>query len=252
MESGVDGLTEDFVLPVESASISTGSQPVYVSFTRVNPDEYPSGSFSGILKFISKEVDPSSGMPEETGYPDEYPLDEVELSAGGDYIVPSYTSFDSEWEKLAGDHSASAEEEFALSSMASIKGMTRSTITLLLYLHNLTDSTFTNSCVRIPCGSFEYGGAGRVRSSDIYCCAHSSSLRLGWWWRWQSLGEMSDGVHRKFRCLITVECSGGKRGSGAASNCGHWLILLDLKYIFSTSIRVFFPGIMLQLCRTNL
>jgi coatomer protein complex subunit gamma len=110
-------------MPVESLDLATGSQPVYVSFSREDPAEYQLGSFSCLLKFVSKEVDPSSGMPEETGYDDEYQLEEVELGAGGDYIVPSYCSFESEWEKLG--EAASAEEEFSLSSMASIKGTSR-------------------------------------------------------------------------------------------------------------------------------
>ncbi|KIM27460.1 hypothetical protein M408DRAFT_71118 [Serendipita vermifera MAFF 305830] len=121
MQPAGEGLTEDFILRVDALDVSTGSQPVYVSFTRDDPAEYQLGSFACLLKFVSKEVDPSSGMPEENGYDDEYQLEEVELSAGGDYIVPSYCSFESEWEKLGED--ASAEEEFSLSSMASIKGM---------------------------------------------------------------------------------------------------------------------------------
>jgi coatomer subunit gamma len=121
MQPSGEGLTEDFIMPVDSLDLATGSRPVYVSFTRDDPAEYQLGSFSCLLKFVSKEVDPSSGMPEETGYDDEYQLEEVELGAGGDYIVPSYCSFESEWERLGED--SSAEEEFSLSSMASIKGM---------------------------------------------------------------------------------------------------------------------------------
>lgn len=144
MEPSVEGLTEEFSLPLNSVSVSTGSQPVYVSYARVNPDEYPIGAFPCVLKFISKEVDPSSGMPEETGYDDEYQLEEVELSAGGDYIVPSYCSFDSEWNKLAGDNGANAEEEFSLSSMASIKGKNHVTIFIRV---DFTNVNLYSSCV---------------------------------------------------------------------------------------------------------
>jgi coatomer protein complex subunit gamma len=59
-------------------------------------------------------------MPEETGYEDEYHLEEIEVSAGGDYILPSYCSFNAEWEGLG--EGAEMEEEFGLSGMASIKG----------------------------------------------------------------------------------------------------------------------------------
>ena len=77
-------------------------------------------SFQCNLKFVSKELDPSTGEPEEEGYEDEYQLEEVELSAGGDYIVPSYATFGSEWDRLRSGPSAT--ETFALSAMESIKG----------------------------------------------------------------------------------------------------------------------------------
>lgn len=121
MQPNDAGLTEDFILPVGSLSNSTSPQVVYVSFTRDSPDEYVLGSFACTLKFISKEVDPSSGEPEEEGYEDEYQLEEVELGAGSEYLIPSYANFTSEWEKLK-ESGTSLTETFALSSMGSIKG----------------------------------------------------------------------------------------------------------------------------------
>lgn len=72
---------------------------------------------------MSKEVDPSTGEPEDEGYEDEYPLEDVELSAGGDYIIPSYVTFGSEWDRMRAG--PSAVETFALSSMESLKCMLR-------------------------------------------------------------------------------------------------------------------------------
>lgn len=115
------GLTEDFIIPIPSLTQATSPGIVYVSFTRDSPEEYPVASFQCVLKFVSKEVDPASGEPEEEGYEDEYQLEEVELASGGDYIVPSYVSFSSEWDRLRGG--ATATETFALSAMESIKGM---------------------------------------------------------------------------------------------------------------------------------
>ena len=91
-----------------------------MSFTRDDPTQYALGSFQCTLKFVTKEVDPSSGEPEEEGYDDEYQLEEVELVAGGDYIIPSYASFEAESKRLKG--AANATETFALSAMESIKG----------------------------------------------------------------------------------------------------------------------------------
>lgn len=121
MQPNDTGLTEDFILPIASLSNSTSPQVVYVSFTRDSPEEYVLGSFACTLKFISKEVDPTSGEPEEEGYEDEYQLEEVELGAGSEYIIPNYANFSTEWDKLQED-GTSMTETFSLSSMGSIKG----------------------------------------------------------------------------------------------------------------------------------
>lgn len=117
-QSEDNGLIEDFIIPLPSLSNSPGI--VYVSFTRENPDVYTIASFQCSLKYVSKEVDPSTGVPEEEGYEDDYQIEEVELSAGGDYIVPSYASFGSEWDRL--QSAPSATETFSLSAMESLKG----------------------------------------------------------------------------------------------------------------------------------
>ncbi|KAH9997776.1 adaptin N terminal region-domain-containing protein [Russula compacta] len=123
------GLTEDFIIPVPTVSSATSPGVVYVSFTREAPDEYATASFSCVLKFISKEVDPETGEPEEEGYEDEYQLEEVELAAGGDYIIPSYSNFSSEWDRLR--TGVSITETFTLSSMESIKAACDSIIEIL-------------------------------------------------------------------------------------------------------------------------
>jgi coatomer protein complex subunit gamma len=117
--SAETSLTEDFIIPLQALSTATSPGIVYVSFTRDSPEEYASGSFQCVLKFVSKEVDPSTGEPEEDGYEDEYQLEEVELGAG-DYIIPTYVTFSSEWDRLRGG--ASATETFSLSAMESLKG----------------------------------------------------------------------------------------------------------------------------------
>jgi coatomer protein complex subunit gamma len=112
------GLTEDFIMPVPSITSATSPGIVYVSFTRDAPETFAMGSFQCTMKFVSKEVDPSTGDPEEEGFEDEYNLEELELAAA-DYIVPSYASFQAEWDKPTG---VSVTETFSLSAMESIKG----------------------------------------------------------------------------------------------------------------------------------
>lgn len=114
------GLVEEYITQLSSLTASTSPGIVYNSFKREDPDAYAIGSFGCTLKFVSKELDPSTGEPEEEGYEDEYSLEEVEVAAGGDYIIPSYASFGAEWDRLR--TGPSATETFALSSMESIKG----------------------------------------------------------------------------------------------------------------------------------
>jgi coatomer protein complex subunit gamma len=123
------GLVEDFIIPLPALTAANSPGIVYVSFTRESPELYAIASFQCTLKFTSKELDPSTGVPEEEGYEDEYQVEEVELSAGGDYIVPSYASFGSEWEKMK--LAPSATETFALSAMESLKAACESIIEVL-------------------------------------------------------------------------------------------------------------------------
>jgi coatomer protein complex subunit gamma len=76
------GLVEDFIIPTPSLNSTNGSGQVYVSFTREDPASYGAGTFACTLRFVSKEVDPSSGEPEEEGYQDEYQVEDCDLGAG--------------------------------------------------------------------------------------------------------------------------------------------------------------------------
>ncbi|KAG8809572.1 coatomer subunit gamma [Serendipita sp. 399] len=179
MQPNGEGLTEDFILPVEKLDLATGSQPIYVSFTRDNPEEYTLGGFACTLRFVSKEIDPSSGLPDDTGYDDEYQLEEIELSAGGDYIVPTYCSFESEWEKLG--EAASAEEEFSLSSMASIKAACESLMEVLnMEALAGTDNPSSTAVHTLLLSGLVAGGGGKVlaRCQMAFTASSGVSLRL--------------------------------------------------------------------------
>jgi coatomer subunit gamma len=110
-------VAEDFIIPIPKLA-SSEDGVVYVSFSLLTPGEYALTSFSNTLKFVSKEVDPLSGEPEDEGYEDEYQIEDVELGAA-DYILPTYVTFATEWDRLRSG--ASATETFALSAMDSIK-----------------------------------------------------------------------------------------------------------------------------------
>ncbi|KAI6031337.1 coatomer subunit gamma [Pisolithus microcarpus] len=162
------GLTEDFIIPF------------YVSFSRDNPEEYATGSFQSTLKFVSKELDPSTGEPEDEGYEDEYQLEDVELAVGGDYIIPSYASFSSEWDRLR--TGASSTETFSLTAMESIEAACDSIIEILnMEPLGGTETPTSPSVHTLQLSGLVNGGGGKVlvRCRMTYTKGEGVTLELG-------------------------------------------------------------------------
>ncbi|OCH95666.1 coatomer subunit gamma [Obba rivulosa] len=173
------GLTEDFIIPLPSLTAANSPGIVYFSFTRDNPEEFQMASFQCVLKFVSKELDPETGEPEEEGYEDEYQLEETELAAG-DYIVPTYVTFASEWDRLRGG--ASATETFGLSSMESLKAACTSIIEILnMQPLGGTEEPQSSSVHILQLSGLVAGGGGKVlvRCRMTYSKAQGVTLELG-------------------------------------------------------------------------
>jgi coatomer protein complex subunit gamma len=167
MQTEDTGLTQDFVLPITSLSAATSPGIAYVSFTRDAPEDYVTATFQGTLQFVSKELDPSTGEPEAEGYEDEYQTEEVELSAGGDYIVPSYAAFGPEWDRLKAGPSVT--ETFGLgTSVESLKG--GSSILLPRYLLTVS-SAACDSIIEVlnmePLGGTEIPTSSSVHTLQL-------------------------------------------------------------------------------------
>ena len=116
-----ESLEEDFTIPAPKLATD---QPgtVFVSFKKLGDAAYPVTSFTNVLKFTSKEIDPNTGEPDDSGYEDEYQVEDLELT-GSDYVVPAFAgSFDHAWEQT-GANGDEASETLQLSSTKSISGM---------------------------------------------------------------------------------------------------------------------------------
>ncbi|KAL9716375.1 coatomer subunit gamma [Leucoagaricus gongylophorus] len=173
-------LAEDFIIPLPSLTTATSPNIVYVSFTRNDPEQYALASFQCTLKFISKELDPSTGEPEEEGYEDEYQLEEVELTAGGDYIIPSYATFGAEWDRLRSGPNAT--ETFALSAMDSLKAACDSIIEVLnMEALGGTETPSSTSVHTLQLSGLVAGGGGKVlvRCRMTYSRGEGVTLELG-------------------------------------------------------------------------
>ncbi|KAJ7637676.1 coatomer subunit gamma [Mycena polygramma] len=162
MQTEDAGLTQDFVLPIASLSAVTSPGVAYVSFTRDEPEDYATATFQCTLQFVSKELDPSTGEPEADGYEDEYQIEEVELSAGGHYIVPSYAAFGAEWDRLKAGPSAT--ETFGLgSSVESLKAACESIIEVLnMEPLGGTEVPTSTSVHTLQLSGLVTGGGGKV------------------------------------------------------------------------------------------
>ena len=114
------GLEDEWIIPLP---LLKAEEPgtIYVSFKRPDGEVFTAATFTNVLKFTLKEIDPSTGEPEDTGYPDEWPIDELELT-GADYMLPAFAgSFDSIWTSIPSDDDHVAEETLQLSAAKSIQ-----------------------------------------------------------------------------------------------------------------------------------
>ncbi|CAL3968385.1 unnamed protein product, partial [Diplocarpon coronariae] len=107
-------LEEDFIIPAAKL-VTDEPGTIYVSFKKVNGEgSFSASSFTNILKFTSKEIDPTTGEPEESGYDDEYQVEDLELT-GSDYVIPAFAGdFSPIWEEV-GASGEEAEETLQLS-----------------------------------------------------------------------------------------------------------------------------------------
>lgn len=116
-------LEEDFIIPAAKL-VTDEPGTIYVSFKKVNGEgSFSASSFTNILKFTTKEIDPTTGEPEASGYDDEYQVEDLELT-GSDYVVPAFAgNFNHIWEQV-GATGEEAEETLQLSGVKSIADAT--------------------------------------------------------------------------------------------------------------------------------
>jgi coatomer subunit gamma len=112
---------EEFIIPAPKLSANEPGVS-YVAFKKVaRGDTCPVTTFTNVLKFTSKEIDPTTGEAEESGYEDEYEIENLDLS-GADYVAPAFAgSFDHIWEGT-GANGEEASETLQLSNVKSLSG----------------------------------------------------------------------------------------------------------------------------------
>lgn len=127
--SGASGLGGMTIVP--SATLAYGEPArCFVSIERIDGD-YPLGGLACTLKFIVKDVDPSTGEPDEEGYEDEYELDELNLSISHLMAKPAElpSSFQDAWEALGPENEIA--ESFMLEQYDNVASAVAAVVDLL-------------------------------------------------------------------------------------------------------------------------
>jgi coatomer protein complex subunit gamma len=183
-------LEEDFIIPAAKL-VTDEPGTIYVSFKKVNGESaFPASSFTNVLKFSTKEIDPTTGEPEESGYDDEYQVEDLELT-GSDYVIPTFAgNFNHIWEQV-GAQGEEADETLQLSNMKSIAGE--------LYIFLFKIKTDMCRCNRTTHQESFITTARGHRCADQYHYSYSQALRQDGHWR-QSRCQHPDGVFLKIRC----------------------------------------------------
>ena len=117
-EEGSTGLEDEFFIPVP---LIRADEPgtCYVSFARPEGEAFSTASFTNVLKFNLREIDPATGEPEDDGYEENYEVDALELT-GADYVLPAFAgAFEPVWNALEG--ADEAEETLQLDAVKSIQ-----------------------------------------------------------------------------------------------------------------------------------
>ena len=209
--SDEEELEEVFIVQAEKLETDVPGK-IYVAFQKVNGEgSLPVSTFSNVLKFTSKEIDPTTNEPEESGYEDEYEVSEFDLS-GSDYVIPTFASnFAHVWEQV-GAQGEEAEETLQLSSMKSIPGRfccVGSHRELLTDLQNRGDRTTSQGAVA--------PAAGRNRRAGQPDNAHAQAAR-------QDGQRRAGGGQRAHGLLVQVgrhdQDHGAQRGGGRGGSGG--------------------------------
>lgn len=104
--SGGEGLGEMTLVPAPVLKYGVPAR-TYVSIARTAEDVYPIGQLACTMKFAVKDVDPSTGEPDEQGFEEDYNLDDLTLGTGTAHLIAHPAEmpkiFKAAWEAVGPD-----------------------------------------------------------------------------------------------------------------------------------------------------
>ncbi|KAA0036605.1 coatomer subunit gamma [Cucumis melo var. makuwa] len=125
--SEAEEFSEVISRPLRSLPYDSPGQ-TFVAFEK--PEGVPAvGKFSNMLRFIVKEVDPSTGEAEEDGVEDEYQLEDLEVVAADYMLKVGVSNFKNAWDSLGPD--CERVDEYGLGPRESLAEAVGAVINLL-------------------------------------------------------------------------------------------------------------------------
>ncbi|XP_078170528.1 coatomer gamma-2 subunit, putative / gamma-2 coat protein, putative / gamma-2 COP [Carex rostrata] len=125
--SEADDFTEVYTKPLRSLPYDTPGQ-TFVAFEK--PEGVPAvGKFSNVLKFIVKEVDPTTGDVEDDGVEDEYQLEDLEFTYADYMLKVPVSNFRNAWESM--DPESERVDEYGLGARESLAEAVNAVIAIL-------------------------------------------------------------------------------------------------------------------------
>ncbi|RLV88766.1 hypothetical protein DV515_00015304 [Chloebia gouldiae] len=110
----------DVICCIPAASLAYNQPATCYTLARIPRDD-PTAvacTFSCTMKFTVRDCDPSTGVPEEDGYEDEYVLEDLEVTVSDHLQKVLKPNFAAAWEEVGDDFEK--EETFALSSIKTL------------------------------------------------------------------------------------------------------------------------------------
>uniref|UniRef100_A0A8C3VGF7 Coatomer subunit gamma n=4 Tax=Passeriformes TaxID=9126 RepID=A0A8C3VGF7_CATUS len=110
----------DVICCIPAPSLAYNQPGMCYTLVRI-PQDDPTAvtcSFSCTMKFLVRDCDPSTGVPEEDGYEDEYVLEDLEVTVSDHLQKVLKPNFAAAWEEVGDDFEK--EETFALSSIKTL------------------------------------------------------------------------------------------------------------------------------------
>lgn len=105
------------VIPLDS--LPYGTPGITYVAVKMPKESIATGTCQNTLKFVTKEIDPSTGEPEDTGNEDEYQLEDCEVTVS-DYVRKLFAhNWQEKWDEIGDEFEA--VETYALSTMKSLQ-----------------------------------------------------------------------------------------------------------------------------------